>query len=524
MSYQVLARKWRPKSFSEVIGQDHVVRSLQNTLNSKRIAHAYLFTGTRGVGKTTLARLFGKALMCETPLEDSSPCTKCNSCIEADSSSSLNYIEIDGASNNSVENIRELIENAHYLPTNGKYKIFVIDEVHMLSVSAFNALLKILEEPPAHVVFIFATTDPQKLLGTVLSRCQRFDFKNVSVAIIEEHLKKILSAEKINYESDKILSELAKFAKGSIRDSLSLLDQTISLGNGEVTQDALNFSLGLAAQGLLKDLFSSLLVGNSKELVVAYKNILKSNIDFKSFASQVLDSLFEIIESLDDKGFSKQSDFVDTKSLEGLSYAELFWIYETLSKDFDFALKSHDPEKNLEFTLLKVCLRHNLIDDKKKIKFSSKVTEKKIVKNWETFSNWLFENEKALAVNLERGNLLNDLNLQNSELFLKIAFSEENKIFYDFLNEHETVTKLKKSFAAYFDKDVESLKINLELLDETEKSNMKFMSKFEKDKEAENQAKEKKVNDILTNKYVEEAKKLFNTDVAKIVLNDQGDN
>jgi DNA polymerase-3 subunit gamma/tau len=175
--YQVLARKWRPKKFNDVIGQEHITKTLVNSIEKNKVAHAYLFTGTRGVGKTTIARIFAKSLRCENRLEDFNPCGECNSCKSIDSSNSLDYVEIDGASNNSVDNIRELIENVNYLPSSGKYKVYVIDEVHMLSNSAFNALLKTLEEPPAHVVFIFATTDPHKLLGTVLSRCQRFDFK-----------------------------------------------------------------------------------------------------------------------------------------------------------------------------------------------------------------------------------------------------------------------------------------------------------------------------------------------------------
>ena len=214
MSYQVLARKWRPKNFNEVIGQDHITRTLKNSVKTQKIAHAYLLTGTRGVGKTTIARIFAKAIRCENLQNETEPCLVCDACTAVDKSQSIDYIEIDGASNNSVEDVRELIENVQYLPTSGKYKVYVVDEVHMLTVNAFNALLKTLEEPPEHVVFIFATTDPQKLLGTVLSRCQRLDFKNVSVDVIKNHLAKIIEQEKLSVESENILYAIAKYARG----------------------------------------------------------------------------------------------------------------------------------------------------------------------------------------------------------------------------------------------------------------------------------------------------------------------
>src|SRR5690349_18231976 len=204
MAYQVLARKWRPKQFEEVVGQTHVTRTLQNAIKQEKLAHAYLFTGTRGVGKTSIARLFAKAIRCENRKPDCNPCLVCQSCKDIDSGNSMDYIEIDGASNNSVDDVRSLIENVQYLPTRGKYKIYVIDEVHMLSVSAFNALLKTLEEPPHHAIFMLATTDPQKLLGTVISRTQRYDFKNVPVEQLTQHLMNIAKAEGITFTSPTV--------------------------------------------------------------------------------------------------------------------------------------------------------------------------------------------------------------------------------------------------------------------------------------------------------------------------------
>ena len=218
MSYTVLARKWRPQKFEDVVGQVHVTRSLANALEKGRIAHAYLFSGTRGVGKTTTARILAKALNCESGIV-TEPCGSCSSCTEITQGHSVDVIEIDAASNTGVDNIRELNDNVRYAPAKSKYKVYIIDEVHMLSTSAFNALLKTLEEPPPHVVFIFATTDPHKLPATILSRCQHYDFRRVTKAMIEEHLATLCGREGITAEP-RALARLAGLAEGSVRDSL----------------------------------------------------------------------------------------------------------------------------------------------------------------------------------------------------------------------------------------------------------------------------------------------------------------
>lgn len=238
MSYQVLARKWRPKNFEEVIGQSHITRSLQNAILKKKIGHAYMFVGTRGVGKTSVARIFAKAIRCENKLSSGNACNECRACLDFDTDTSMNVIEIDGASNNSVDNIRDLISNVHYLPTNGNFKVYIIDEVHMLSTSAFNALLKTLEEPPAHVVFIFATTEAQKLLGTVLSRCQRFDFRNVKIGELVQHINYISKAEGIQFENMQLVRELAILGNGSVRDCLSLLDQVLTFSENNIVKES----------------------------------------------------------------------------------------------------------------------------------------------------------------------------------------------------------------------------------------------------------------------------------------------
>ncbi len=231
MTYQVLARKWRPQRFSELVGQEHVSKTLKNAIARQRVAHAYLFVGSRGVGKTTAARLLAKSLNC-ADLRDGEPCDRCESCLSIVNGSSLDVIEIDGASNNGVDNIRNLRETVKYMPSSGNYKIYIIDEVHMLSKSAWNALLKTLEEPPAHVKFIFATTEADKVLPTVVSRCQRFDFKFISPILIEQKLREIATAEKI-FIDDKALAVIARAADGGMRDAQSIFDQMIAFCGGD---------------------------------------------------------------------------------------------------------------------------------------------------------------------------------------------------------------------------------------------------------------------------------------------------
>src|SRR5258705_8967685 len=265
MSYQVLARKWRPKDFSSLVGQEHVVRALKHALESKRLHHAYLFTGTRGVGKTTLARILAKCLNCETGVT-AQPCGKCSACVEIDAGRFVDLLEVDAATNTRVDEMRQLLETAQYAPTAGRYKVYVIDEVHQLSGHAFNAMLKTLEEPPEHLKFILATTDPQKIPVTVLSRCLQFSLKQMRREAIAAHLARLLAEEKIAFEPEA-LALLARAAAGSMRDALSLLDQAIAHGGGSIAAASVGEMLGAIDQTFLLQLLEAVAAGDASGVV-----------------------------------------------------------------------------------------------------------------------------------------------------------------------------------------------------------------------------------------------------------------
>ncbi len=292
MSYQVLARKWRPKSFDTLVGQEHVVRALTHALETQRLHHAYLFTGTRGVGKTTIARILAKALNCETGITPT-PCGQCSSCQEIDAGRFVDLLEVDAATNTRVDEMRQLLENAAYAPTRGRFKVYVIDEVHMLSNSAFNAMLKTLEEPPEHIKFILATTDPQKIPVTVLSRCLQFNLKQMPQGHIVEHLTRILEQENVPTEP-AALRHLAKAAAGSMRDALSLLDQAIAHGAGKVEDEAVQAMLGTVGDDHLFALLDALREGNVVAMLETAAAMDARSLSFEA-ALQAMASLLQRI-------------------------------------------------------------------------------------------------------------------------------------------------------------------------------------------------------------------------------------
>ena len=287
MSYTALYRKWRPRVFGDVKGQDHIVTTLQNQIRSERIGHAYLFCGTRGTGKTSVAKIFARAVNCEHPV-DGSPCGECPSCRQIQAGTSLNVVEIDAASNNGVENIREIRDQVQYPPTEGKYRVYIIDEVHMLSTGAFNALLKTLEEPPSYVIFILATTEVHKIPITVLSRCQRYDFRRITVDTIADRLKELTDAEGMAVE-DRALRYVAKAGDGSMRDALSLLDQCAAFHYGEtLTYENVLDVLGAVDNRVFRELFGALRNGQTKECILKLEEMVIQGRELSQFVADFI--------------------------------------------------------------------------------------------------------------------------------------------------------------------------------------------------------------------------------------------
>lgn len=355
MSYQVLARKWRPKSFREMVGQEHVLQALVNALDHDRLHHAYLFTGTRGVGKTTIARILAKCLNCETGVS-SEPCGKCSSCLEIAEGRSVDLLEVDAASRTKVEDTRELLENVQYAPTSARYKVYLIDEVHMLSGHSFNALLKTLEEPPPHVKFLLATTDPQKLPVTVLSRCLQFNLKNMPPEQIVGHLENVLGQEMISYDEPSLWL-LGRAAAGSMRDALSLTDQAISFGSGKLSEADVRSMLGSVELSFIYQLVETLAAGDSAGLLALVAHMAEHAPDFEASLDELISMLHRVAvaQAVPDAVDNSWGDAERVAALASSMTAEdtqLFYQIAINGKR-DMALAS-DPRSGFEMTLLRM--------------------------------------------------------------------------------------------------------------------------------------------------------------------------
>ncbi len=351
MSYQVLARKWRPKSFSEMAGQEHVLQALINALDNDRLHHAYLFTGTRGVGKTTIGRILSKCLNCEKGVS-SVPCGECSSCTEIDAGRFIDLIEVDAASRTGVDDMRDLLDNVQYAPSRGRFKIYLIDEIHMLSKSSFAALLKTLEEPPPHVKFLFATTDPQKLPITVLSRCLQFNLKNLSAERITEHLKYVLGEEKVPFEEAGLWS-LGRAADGSMRDALSLTDQAVGHGGGSITESDVISMLGTIERHFVVDICIAMASQNGEKLLSSVGQMAEHSPDYDAALGDVLSiwhqvAILQTVPEALDRGISHFDELANLAETVSREDVQLFYQICLLGrKDLPLA-----PEQRAGFEMV----------------------------------------------------------------------------------------------------------------------------------------------------------------------------
>jgi DNA polymerase-3 subunit gamma/tau len=355
MSYQVLARKWRPKTFKQLVGQEHVSQALINGLDQDRLHHAFLFTGTRGVGKTTIARILAKCLNCDTGVS-STPCGECSSCVDLDDGRFVDMIEIDAASRTGVDDMRDLLESVQYTPTRGRYKVYIIDEVHMLSTSSFNALLKTLEEPPPHVKFVLATTDPDKIPVTILSRCLRFNLRRLLPDQIAAYLKELISAENIEAEAET-LTVLARAADGSMRDGLSLLDQAIAFGGGKLAMTDLKKMLGLVDRAHVTSMIHALASDNAQAVLGIVEDLVSQSRDLETVLLNLAEVLHRVtlVQCVPGYRDPERSDWDAIEELAGhLTAEDAQLFYQIAIKGRAELGLAPDPRTGLEMTLLRM--------------------------------------------------------------------------------------------------------------------------------------------------------------------------
>ena len=358
MSYLVLARKWRPQQFDDLVGQEHVAQTLKNAISADRVHHAFLFTGARGVGKTSAARIFAKALNCQQG-PTTQPCGRCPSCLEITNGQGIDVLEIDGASNTGVDDIRELRENIRYLPSRSRYKIFIIDEVHMLSINAFNALLKTLEEPPEHAKFIFATTEPHKIPITILSRCQRFDFKKISLIPLQKRLRFIVDQEEIGI-TDISLGAIARSGGGSMRDALSTLDQVIAFCGEQVDEGEVQKLLGLVSRRLLVDTIEATLERDTRQVLALVQKVDEHGHSFRQYCQQLVELtraliILKVVEQPGDLIDLGETETQELRLLtEAVALEDLQRILEVLIRTEAELATSHFQRLTMEMTLVRL--------------------------------------------------------------------------------------------------------------------------------------------------------------------------
>lgn len=569
MSYLVLARKWRPQIFEEIIGQRHITQTLKNAIISDRLAHAYIFSGVRGVGKTTTARILAKALNCETG-PTPTPCNKCNACTEITSGISMDVIEIDGASNRGIDDIRDLRENVKYAPSKSRYKIFIIDEVHMLTREAFNALLKTLEEPPPHVKFIFATTEPYKIPMTIQSRCQLFNFRRISIREIINQLEFITREEGIKI-SEQSLSIVAKAAEGSMRDAQSLLDQIISSCGKNVKDEDVVSLLGLVNQELLTAMSSAIINKDANKSITLLDELIKSGHDIYYFCSELLKYFRDLIII---KTCHKPEDLIELSSegidtlkgsIEKISIEELQQLFKILSEAEEEIRRSSHPKIIFEIALVKMSkvepiqtlneiiqklteledrlmgnagntqyahsqenvkinsLPSTKIVPKQKSNIDNKSTahlkisditypyeveeksKRDLNKIWQEIVKNVQDTKISLGSFLEHSSLVN---LTDTELIINL--NNHSSMFIESINETENKKILKKKVKEYFNKAMD-VKITTLPKDEILSENLKREGDSDKNRRLRKEALEKPI--------VQEALEMFKGEIINIKVN-----
>ncbi len=531
MAYTVLARKYRSKSFDDVVGQQPIAQTLKNAIEKDRVAHAYLFVGTRGIGKTTMARILAKALNCQSADQPTTePCCKCDSCKAINKGDDIDVIEIDGASNNGVEQVRELRQNAIYRPVRSRFKIYIIDEVHMLSTAAFNALLKTLEEPPEHVKFIFATTEPNKVIPTIQSRCQRYDFNNISPTKIAEHLKYVLKEEKIDY-NDEFVIQVAKLANGSMRDGLSILDRLISTGAEKLTAELLEEFMGLASAEKIHNLIGAIGKNESASALEMTGDLISQGLSEEQIADSMINSFRDILVAKTG-GLDSDVLILTAQQKESLNKikdlfdeAGLIYNISTLEK-LRWTLKNSETARALlDATVLRFTLSEHFLnlDElakslqnanpaglKKKLdrktppstseKNSRKISEEKqlnipslkikdleqLKQNWDDLMDFISDSFNAsLKALIEKG-----APKKFDGKILTVAFGQKNKINKKMLETGDRTKKLEKFFSGQF-----SQPIRLTFTVEKSTDNTETEKKTEENKKDEGKLRKKILND-----------------------------
>ena len=521
--YEVLARKYRPHNFKELVGQTHTVRTLVNALDNDNLHHGFLFTGTRGVGKTTIARIFAKSVNCEEGVS-SNPCGKCPTCIEIDKGQSVDLIELDAASHTGVDHMREILDNAQYTPTKNLYKIYLIDEVHMLSKSSFNALLKTLEEPPSHIKFLLATTDPKKLPITILSRCLQFNLNKLSHDEILNHLKFIMNEEKLKFD-DKALSKIAECGNGSMRDALSLLDQSISYGNGSVKENDLKEMLGLVNHDEITNLASLVCDRNAEKILLFIKELAHKGENLSN-ALKDLTSLFHkisIAQIINDQKQTPQ-EIMDLANRFSAQDLQLYYqIAINGQKDMNL---SPSEQIGLEMTLLRMITFHPKFKDGEKKTLNptpSKTSKKNPVKD-----SQIATSSKSTKQNDVPNKEINLLDIKTQEEWEKVITNLDfngaakmlvkNTVFKSLTNQNLTLTLSKELVNLHTTKTEESIKNALhnlypalEIMIEPGETNGSSLSQKESIKNEKK--REQTENQFLSDDGLKELQEVFKSQV-----------